>query len=240
MSRSNSIYKNLLGMLTIALSLSSGIKLLERRLMVQVRTINRVAREAIYSMAPAVATADTQAAVADALQPLGIAKTVMPEQRMDFNHTFQHVRFELDVLYKKHNPIFTNTEVNEVWESAETASNQGTESVGRPLGQASASSAWHATTPALWISKTTLPDSRLDFNQTFSKVRNELDALYKKQNPNFTAPTNQPEAADAAVKLERVPALPIAKGEVMHEGRRLTFNDRAPIGNLQARKAMHM
>lgn len=178
-------------MLTIGLSVSGSIKLLERRLMLRMKSINKMAREVVYSMAPAVAVADVHTATADALQPLGVAKTTFPEERLDFTQTFQHIRFELEALYKEQNPIFTNTAVPELWASREASSAKKVQNdcnlVGAPLGNDSAATTWDASTPALWISKTTLPDERLDFNQTFSRVRHELEALYKTQNPNFTS-----------------------------------------------------
>jgi hypothetical protein len=190
-------------MLTIGLSVSGSIKLLERRLMLRMKSINKMAKEVVYSMAPAVAVADVQTAVADKLQPLGVAKTTLPDERLGFTQTFQHIRFELEALYKEQNPIFTNTAVPELWATYETTAAKKKQSnfklIDATLESSAAVSGWDATTPALWISKTILPDERLDFNQTFSRVRHELEALYKAQNPNFTSGSMLAQEAEYAL-----------------------------------------
>lgn len=185
-------------MLTIGLSVSSGIKLLERTLMVPFRSISRVAREAVYSATPAAEVAE--AVVVDQLKPLGVAKTTMPERRLDFNQTFQHVRFELEALYKEQNPIFSNSAVPELWVNHEAVSARkaisANKHVDNTLGDATSLAGVDASTPALWISKTTMPDVRLDFNQTFERVRQELEVLYKAQNPNYKAESLVQAASD--------------------------------------------
>ncbi|AHM60084.1 hypothetical protein D770_09135 [Flammeovirgaceae bacterium 311] len=52
----------------------------------------------------------TAAVAAEARVPgLKIARTTMPDLRLDYNQTFQHIRTELDGYYKERNPIFSNT-----------------------------------------------------------------------------------------------------------------------------------
>lgn len=220
-------------MLTIGLSVSSGIKLLERNLMVRVRSISRMAKDAVYSLAPAAADVKTAVAI-NHLQPLGIAKTTLPETRLDFNQTFQHVRFELETLYKEQNPNFTNSAVPELWINKEATSVKEAgackERMDATLGNAAGSFSWHATTPALSISKTTLPDERLDFNQTFERVRYELEALYKARNPVLTTVCMQQERTSSPVYALSTSAHVEQSGSYA-PSRRLETPDRAPSGN---------
>lgn len=224
-------------MITIGLSVSSGIKLLERNLMVRMRSISRMAKDAVYSVAPA--AADVKTAVAtNHLQPLGVAKTTLPETRLDFNQTFQHVRFELETLYKAQNPIFNNSAVPELWISKEAASAKeagaSKKHIDSTLGNGASSFSWHATTPALSIAKTTLPDERLDFNQTFERVHYELEALYKAQNPIFRTVSKQQDSADKATVHTLSSIAKDSAQEAATSARRLETVDRPAVGNIQA------
>ncbi|WP_224995765.1 hypothetical protein [Cesiribacter sp. SM1] len=55
------------------------------------------------------AAATTAAALKANNKGLKIAKTTMPDRRLDYNQTFQHIRQELDGYYKERIPIFNNT-----------------------------------------------------------------------------------------------------------------------------------
>jgi hypothetical protein len=109
-------------MLSLGLSVNSGIRLLERTLRFRLISFNRTFQGAGYGLKPAAINSATATSVATAISTkaatievepkntgLKISKTTMPDRRLDFNQTFQHIRQELDGYYKERNPIFSNT-----------------------------------------------------------------------------------------------------------------------------------
>ena len=164
-------------MLTIGLSVLGSIKLLERNLAVRMRIINRMVQESVYSLTSAAAVTEVADVATEMPKTLRIARTTMPDRRLEFGQTFEYIRYELEAHYKSQNPAFTNTAVPHLWEARSGAEAQ---SATAPMKKKA--SKWEATTPALNIAKTTLPDERLDFNQTFERVRQELVTLYREQN----------------------------------------------------------
>lgn len=180
-------------MLEIGLSLGSGIKLLERALWAPARSINRKVQDLLNTISLAGAVAETKAIDIDYKPGLRIARTTLPDNSLGFNDTFLHIRYELDLLYKARNPMFTNTIVPVDMESSIAKVNQeqgqpGTiQPVDRPLvaasrpPQVSESAQAHQ---ALHVAKTTQPDQRLDFNQTFLHIRYGLDGFYGRQHLN--------------------------------------------------------
>ena len=98
-------------MLSIGLSVNSGIKLLERTLKFRTLGVNKMMQDVLHSFTPTaeVAKAKVVTEVATVPKTLKVAKTTMPDQRLDFNQTFLHIRHELDGYYKDRNPIFSNT-----------------------------------------------------------------------------------------------------------------------------------
>lgn len=179
-------------MLEIGLSLGSGIKLLERALLAPMRSIKRKVQDMLCTIFLAGTVIEAKAIAIDEKPGLRIARTTLPDQSMGFNDTFLHIRYELDLLYKERNPMFTNTIVPvDIESSTAKISQQGqtenVKSVGRPLvaasrpPQASESTQAHQ---ALHVAKTTMPDQRLDFNQTFLHIRYGLDGFYGRQHLN--------------------------------------------------------
>ncbi len=176
-------------MLTIGLSLNGGIKLLERALAVRMRSINRKLQEVVYSLSPAAVEAT---AVADVQAPkLKIAKTTLPDKSLDFNQTFQHIRYELDLLYMRQNPGFTNTIVPVQHVDTTAKQEQRISSVMQQIGNTlvpasrpAQASKQFENHKALHVAKTAQPDVRLDFNQTFLHIRYGLDGFYGGQHLN--------------------------------------------------------
>lgn len=183
-------------MLSIDLSMNGGIKLLERTLKVRVRGLNKIMQDTtVSSMSPSAEVAITKAEVAVATQISGlkIAKTTMPDVRLDFSDTFLHIRCELDKFYKERNPIFNNTVVPDMWvnKSATTdrAANKSPRHEEFSLDftcEGDKLADRNVSSPALAVARTVLPDVNLDFSQTFQHIRCELDGFYKERNPNFS------------------------------------------------------
>lgn len=179
-------------MLEIGLSLGSGIKLLERAIWAPARSINRKVQDLLNALSLLGAVAETKAIAIDYKPGLRIARTTLPDQSVGFNDTFLHIRYELDLLYKAQNPMFTNTIVPIEVGSNRAKPVQQTKSetlqpVGRPLVAASRApqaSERALAHQALHVVKTTQPDQRLDFNQTFLHIRYGLDGFYGRQHLN--------------------------------------------------------
>ena len=210
-------------MLTIGLSVSSRIKLLERSLMLGMRNFSRLMQEAAYPIVPVEAADMTDICLSVVGKPKKprVAKTTWPDERLGFNDTFLHIRSELDAIYKERNPIFNNTIVPELWinKTIDETSAEGVKTSNSIDGTLAAHAEKTKTifedadTPALWISKTVLPGERLDFNDTFRHVRSELDAIYKERNPIFnnTIDSAAADTENGAEKQEdKLLSLPIA------------------------------
>ena len=122
--------------------------------------------------------------------PTGVAKTVIPSERPGFNETFLNIRYELDELYRAQNPVFTNAVTPELWisKSPNTELQPNTNKPTLPIEQTLQNNYTEVNTSLkknnplpLSISKTTVPDERLDFNSTFQHIHNELLDIYQKQ-----------------------------------------------------------
>ena len=180
-------------MLSIGLSMNSGIKLLEKRFRVRSRSIGNMMQEAVDNFATTAEVADTKAVTvavaATKVEGLKIAKTVMPDVRLDYSQTFLHIRCELDKLYKERNPIFSNMVAPDMWVNKTGATEAATKQAEYSLDytkNGNQLSASEVNSPALYVAKTIMPDVRLDFSQTFQHIRTELDEFYKERNPNFS------------------------------------------------------
>lgn len=182
-------------MLNNALPIDSSYKLLERTFRVLLRGIDRRMQKVLLNKAAVMEMSLSQVMESETAPCLRIARTTLPDNRLDFNQTFQQIRFGLDEFYRDRNPIFNNSPVLGVKQENPTAiyPEQGLLKASSRLNQIS--EIFHKEDEItdtdntgifpLWIAKTTLPNERLDFNKTFLHIRTEIDKFYKAQNPVF-------------------------------------------------------
>lgn len=198
-------------MLNNDLTLDSSFKLLERTFRVLLRSIDRKVQKVLLSKASVMEMSLSQVMECEAAPCLRIARTTLPDNRLDFNQTFQQIRFGLDDFYRERNPIFTNSAILEVAQG-----NLATTNIEQKLLKTNSQlnrilEIYHkedVTTDnsgisPLWIAKTTLPDERLDFNKTFLNIRTEIDKFYKAQNPVFDNTIPPPSEPNQSFKKEQ-------------------------------------
>lgn len=184
-------------MFTTNLSVFSSWRLPERIFRVLLRSIDRKRQKVFLSQCTAVDMASCQLVDFQKAPGLKIAKTTLPDERLDFNQTFEQIRFGLDDFYKERNPIFNNLLVSE-GEGSRPAIDQAKKRLFTILsGPDELVEIYHkeesgngacvpnADISPLWIAKTTIPEGRRDFNETFFHIRNEIEKIYKEQNPVF-------------------------------------------------------
>lgn len=182
-------------MLTIGLSLSSRFKLL-KSFVYCARGVHQVWHAAsakitkttadafAVSMHEAVSELSAPLALAPKTGKLRIARTTLPEHRFSYNDTFQHIRSELDIIYQEKNPVFDNVTHSPC--SSETPVEHVVHGDATPKAAGKVKVVCgEADTPALWVSRTVVPNERPDFNDTFRHIRKGLDEFYKARNQGF-------------------------------------------------------
>lgn len=183
-------------MLSTSLSVdSSYFKLLEKKFRVLLRSIDKRMHKVLHSGVFAMDVAACQVADLQKATGLKIAKTTFPDERLDFNKTFQQIRLGLDGFYKERNPIFNNLAVY-VGDEARLAPKEAEKKFCNTLSghnklleiyhKEEGDSVLNANISPLWIAKTIMPEGRRDFNDTFFHIRNEIEKFYKEQNPLFS------------------------------------------------------
>lgn len=200
-------------MFTTNFSVFSSWKLPERMFRVLLRSIDRKRQKVFLSQSASVDMASCQLVDYQKAAGLKIAKTTLPDERLDFNQTFEQIRFGLDDFYKERNPIFNSSLVS-AEEGSRPAINQAKERLFTTLSgsnelveiyhkEESGFSVPDADISPLWIAKTTMPEGRRDFNATFFHIRNEIEKIYKEQNPVFNNTISPELWLNQEVRAER-------------------------------------
>ena len=183
-------------MLSIEISIMSGVKQLERAYKTFLKTLNSKMQEASQSCAQAILTVVCSSTEESVITSTGVAKTTLPDERLDYSSTFQYIRCGLDHFYKEKNPIFNNSTAPDLWLSKTTSSSEKNQKNQNASACTVFSKQTHTkgrntslpkeTITPTGVAKTVIPNERPGFNETFLHIRRELDELYKEQNPVFT------------------------------------------------------
>jgi hypothetical protein len=206
-------------MLTIGFSVLTGSKVVEKAVVLWANAASARMRKVMYSAVSARAIEQAGVLATARPQQLRIARTVMPDVQSDFNQTFEAVGQQLKELYNVLHPAPEPVAVANPWEGCPeervveiTAALQANACVVADLNtKLSHCIRSKASTTALKIAHTTLPEDSLDFNQTFVHMRRELEAIGK---AHLTAALAEAATAAVADMLQEGAVMPAPVAQV--------------------------